>query len=443
MKNENHSNIIISLLNNLYTPYQSLATKDKNFRFIITTLDAIRLWDIQKASGRQINWIPLRRIEFSESIELFNEVTKKLESDSRVSVIRKCISDCNGHPRMLEKFYELLSNTTALTTYGSAALMEELTKKIVHFFVNYITFSVVKLALLGEHVRLDTKVKVTVDKELSVKDLIASGVYINSVTKQADITKVIPTLTLESLETVEGGDAKTVAGILKNLFHVEDHFDLKSNDGKAFEKFHMNWEFLYRALHHRDKDDHEDRTEMGLHEIYGLCLPDPPSPNFRPMQNTEPNQPIQRGPSPYRPQPQSEEDGNIYDSRGNEIKDHLDKYMFVPTKSNNKGFEMPDSKTVLSSKEIKEKYKHMKDKYLPHVNQKRQSKESPVRKLRMEIGDIYLILVVWRDIGKLDDEILNNKNIIIVGRKELEKIYSPSLVSRLQFYGDIQKKIEN
>ncbi|PKY37046.1 hypothetical protein RhiirB3_461170 [Rhizophagus irregularis] len=58
------------------------------------------------------------------------------------------------------------------------------------------------------------------------------------------------------------------------------------------------------------------------------------------MQNTEPNQPIQRGPSPYRPQPQSEEDGNIYDSRGNEIKDHLDKYMFVPTKSNNKGFEM-------------------------------------------------------------------------------------------------------
>ncbi|CAB4438837.1 unnamed protein product [Rhizophagus irregularis] len=66
------------------------------------------------------------------------------------------------------------------------------------------------------------KVKVTVDKELSIKDLIASGVYINSVTKLADITKVIPTLTLVSLyyfctETVEGGDAKTVAGILKNL----------------------------------------------------------------------------------------------------------------------------------------------------------------------------------------------------------------------------------
>ncbi|CAB4415466.1 unnamed protein product [Rhizophagus irregularis] len=107
--------------------------KTKNLGFIITTLDAIRLWDTQTASGRQINWIPLRRLEFSESIELFKEVIKKLESDSRVSVLRKCISDCNGHPRTLEKLYELLSNTTALTTYGWAALIEELTKKIVHW----------------------------------------------------------------------------------------------------------------------------------------------------------------------------------------------------------------------------------------------------------------------------------------------------------------------
>ncbi|GET62012.1 hypothetical protein RIR_jg12171.t1 [Rhizophagus irregularis DAOM 181602=DAOM 197198] len=417
--NENHSNII-SLLNNLYTPYHSLATKDKKFRFIITTLDAICLWDTQTALGRQINWIPLRRLEFSESIELFKEVIKKLESDSRVSVLCKCISGCNGHPRTLEKFYELLSNTTALTTYGWAALIEELTKKIVNWFVNYITFPVVKLALLGEYVRLDTMVKVTACKELSVKDLITSGVYINSVTNQDDVNEVIPTLTLVSLyyfcmKTVEGDDAKTVARILKNLFHVEDHFDLKSNDGKAFEKFHMNLELLYRALHHRNKDDHEDRTEMGLHEIYGLCLPN---------QSKEVKIRIQRKNivTLHMSIEFPSKDGKINDSRGIEINDHLDKYMFVPTKSNNSGFEMvmfeekangggyialnieckfswPESKTVLS--------------------------------------------MVWRDIGKLDDEILNNKNIIIVGRKELEKIYSPSLVSRPQFYGDIQKKIEN
>ncbi|EXX56553.1 hypothetical protein RirG_215140 [Rhizophagus irregularis DAOM 197198w] len=144
-------------------------------------------------------------------------------------------------------------------------------------------------------------------------------------------------------------------------------------------------------------------------------------------------------------------DGKINDSRGIEINDHLDKYMFVPTKSNNSGFEMVmfEEKAngggyIALNIECKFSWPESKtDKYLPHVNQKRQSKEPPIRKLRMEIGDIYLILVVWRDIGKLDDEILNNKNIIIVGRKELEKIYSPSLVSRPQFYGDIQKKIEN
>ncbi|PKK41270.1 hypothetical protein RhiirC2_722844, partial [Rhizophagus irregularis] len=153
---------------------------------------------------------------------------------------------------------------------------------------------------------------------------------------------------------------------------------------------------------------------MGLHEIYGLCLPN---------QSKEVKIRIQRKnivtlhtSIEFPPK-----DGKINDCRGIEIKDHLDKYMFVPTKSNNSGFEMvmfeekangggyialnieckfswPESKTVLSSEEIKKKYKHMKDKYLPHVNQKRQSKEPPIRKLRMEIGDIYLILVVWRDI---------------------------------------------
>ncbi|EXX78505.1 hypothetical protein RirG_014350 [Rhizophagus irregularis DAOM 197198w] len=171
------------------------------------------------------------------------------------------------------------------------------------------------------------------------------------------------------VKAVEGDDAKTVARILKNLFHVEDHFDLKSNDGKAFEKFHMNLELLYRALHHRNKDDHEDRTEMGLHEIYGLCLPN---------QSKEVKIRIQRKNivTLHMSIEFPSKDGKINDSRGIEINDHLDKYMFVPTKSNNSGFEMvmfeekangggyialnieckfswPESKTVLSSEEIK------------------------------------------------------------------------------------------
>jgi hypothetical protein len=55
----------------------------------------------------------------------------------------------------------------------------------------------------------------------------------------------------------------------------------------------------------------------------------------------------------------------------------------------------------------------------------------------MTENDIYLVLVVWRDIGNLNNDVLNNKNIIIVKRENLEKIYTPSLVSRSQFYSKI------
>ncbi|CAJ0912634.1 9857_t:CDS:2, partial [Entrophospora sp. SA101] len=63
-------------LNHLYNPYQEFA-KDKEelikFNFILTTLDAVYVQSNMTDSGRQIEWIPLRRLEISELAELFNE----------------------------------------------------------------------------------------------------------------------------------------------------------------------------------------------------------------------------------------------------------------------------------------------------------------------------------------------------------------------------------
>ncbi|CAJ0751695.1 18571_t:CDS:2, partial [Entrophospora sp. SA101] len=68
-------------LNHLYNPYQEFA-KDKEelikFNFILTTLDAVYVQSNMTDSGRQIEWIPLRRLEISESAELFNEVIRSL-----------------------------------------------------------------------------------------------------------------------------------------------------------------------------------------------------------------------------------------------------------------------------------------------------------------------------------------------------------------------------
>ncbi|CAG8564472.1 12799_t:CDS:1 [Funneliformis mosseae] len=155
-------------------------------------------------------------------------------------------------------------------------------------------------------------------------------------------------------------------------------------------------------------------------------------------------------------------------------------YIFVPKKSNNSGFDMviferkadrsgyiviniecrfsyPNKKTLLESNEILDKYKLMHNKYLMHVKYLRNRfrlesnswedgifyDRSAVGKLKMTEDDIYLIFIVWRNIGKLNHDILNNKNIIIVKRENLEKIYTPSLVIRPHFYSKILEQLNN
>jgi hypothetical protein len=163
------------------------------------------------------------------------------------------------------------------------------------------------------------------------------------------------------------------------------------------------------------------------------------------------------------------------DEKGNILKD-LEKYLFVPTNSNNSGFEMvtfekkvgggyiainieckfswPNSTTTLSSSEIYNKYESTERKYLNHVIKEpqmitrsdkkvSQANNTPVGKLGMTKEDIYLVVISWRKVGKLEPNVVDNKNIIVVEKENLEKIYSPSLVSRPQFYDEISKKIEN
>src|SRR3954452_8207390 len=155
-------------------------------------------------------------------------------------------------------------------------------------------------------------------------------------------------------------------------------------------------------------------------------------------------------------------DGRIYDGQGDLIKNlNFEGYIFVPEKTNNSGFDMtifekkvggghialniecrfsyPERSTTLTSKEIREKYDLMKEKYRYHVKQeknqnvtRKQRKDSKVELVNsdtqigefgMTMEDIYLVIIAWRDINALDSDIKNNKNIIIVGKDSLEKAY--------------------
>jgi hypothetical protein len=464
---EQNQDRINNFLTNLYIPYQGTLDKEAKgglirFNFILTTLDAVYVRESRTSSGRDINWIPLRRLNITESIELLNDLTIELEWD-RKFIINMCISDCNGHPRTLEKLYELLNgNQTVLKVSNFATIIEMLTTQISAWFSN-ISFSVIELALLGNSVPLGKNIKMSDGKELSVKKLVASGTYINSVTKQDNAVNIIPTLTPVSLyyfcvTNNEDGKAKIIAKILKDILLLEDYFDFRSNDGKAFEEFHMNWELLYRVLH--------DEKAISLPEIYGLCQEGEEGVKIKLQQKkiVKLSNNIEFPPDEIR------------DEKGNILKD-LEKYLFVPTKSTNSGFDMvtfekkveggfiainikckfswPNSSTTLSSSEIRDKYESTEKKYINHVKREPQSitrfikevelqaSDTSVGKLGMTKEDIYLVVISWRKVEKLDSNVKDNKNIIVVRKENLENIYSPSLVSRPQFYDEISKKIED
>ncbi|CAB5208805.1 unnamed protein product [Rhizophagus irregularis] len=87
---------INELLNNLYSRLMNDKGKLIKFNFILTTLDAVYVRTNSTYSGKKIDWVPLRRLEISESTDLFHKILNGKElNEKRKYLIRKCISDCN------------------------------------------------------------------------------------------------------------------------------------------------------------------------------------------------------------------------------------------------------------------------------------------------------------------------------------------------------------
>jgi hypothetical protein len=280
-------------------------------------------------SGRIIDWIPLRRLEISESTELFNKIISpeslKLE-ESRSYVIKKCIADCNGHPRTLERFYEVVNSNEAQKIHDYNTLVANLTHYIREWYQD-ISFPVVKIALLGETVKLNSIIE-TDGEKLSVSALISSGVYINSLTDKSEAQFVIPTLSPVSIQyfclnNKDDGDAITATDILQRLLMTESSFDNEAMDGKPFERFHANWELLYRVLRKKgEKTSH--------HKIYGLSDKGHEKIEIQ----------LQRKEIAYcHKEIEFPPKDTIYNSSRNVFENLVD-YLFVPKKTNNSGFDM-------------------------------------------------------------------------------------------------------
>ncbi|CAB4428888.1 unnamed protein product [Rhizophagus irregularis] len=199
---------------------QKQAKVNKFLNHIIPTMDYVQ--GNTTDSGRAIEWIPLRRLEVSESAELFSEVIRSLNLDEhRLFIIKKCLVDCNGHPRTLEKFYQVFnSNEEAKKIHNYSSLIAILTNHIGEWY-KHISFPVVKMVLLEKSVKLSDIIN-TNGEQLSISALISSGTYINLLTEKSEAQFVIPTLSPISLQyfclnNKDDGDAQTATNILQKL----------------------------------------------------------------------------------------------------------------------------------------------------------------------------------------------------------------------------------
>ena len=162
-------------------------------------------------------------------------------------------------------------------------------------------------------------------EQLSISALISSGTYINLLTEKSEAQFVIPTLSPVSLQyfclnNKEDGDAKIATKIIQSLLTTESSFNDEVMDGRPFERFHANWELLYRVLR-------ENGKKISLHEIYGLSEGEIEIQLQRKI-IANCHEEIEFPPN-----------DTIYNS-SRKVFENLNDYLFAPKKSNNSGFDM-------------------------------------------------------------------------------------------------------
>ncbi|PKY43618.1 hypothetical protein RhiirA4_457645 [Rhizophagus irregularis] len=103
------------------SPYQGLMN-DKGklikLNFILTTLDAVYVRTNSTYSGKKIDWVPLRRLEISESTDLFHKILNDKElNEKRKYLIRNAFQTEEGKKEGDAKIVEILKDMLEIECY--------------------------------------------------------------------------------------------------------------------------------------------------------------------------------------------------------------------------------------------------------------------------------------------------------------------------------------
>jgi ribosomal protein L15 len=396
------------------------------FHAVVTTLDQVPVLQEFTASGRPIFWPTLPCATLQEAISLFMDKENQLPP----LAVRQLISDCAGHFRTLEllaEVYSTVQNDPAMLTYThlkkmlfkhpllrSAGGWSRLTPKE--------GLAAIQAALRGDSVYGTDQIA---GFTVPFRVLVAKGIFLNTFDESE---KTVPALHPLALllwadEHLNHPLAGHVARIISSML---DHEPTDFQD-HVFEKFHAHFEALRRALFHGEETD---------------------------IMNSYPSTTFSHSKSQaiftYHQCRIENKDTTVKTTAnmGALLKDAI-----LRPAENNPGFDLlllegekekfalcieckyfkPGAATKITANEILEKYDLAIEQLEPHFKELGLAGQEKV----------FLVVAAFRDIMGVDLEKKVEKleekkasRIIVLGRKELERLYTQTLASRPQFYAE-------
>jgi len=409
----------------------------ERFNCIVSTLDTRPIMKTQSKSGRPICWILLEPLSIVEAMELFEKYKHLLS-------LCQCISDCNGHPRSLEAL-KIVCEKFNWDLPNYYTMITKLVDQVRNSLLLIPDLALIKAALRGVPVNLSDSPDE--DKMVSYRDYIMMGYYLNTI--NPDSKELIPRLSplllaifawkfLNDKENVR----YNVALCIRNMLQLESHFGWEQ-----FEHFHLYWERLRRLMYQGE--------QVTIGSYYRLESSENTSDQPFVLEPKTIYELVHHFPSVTKENPM----GDAVVKNGRFIT-KLDKGIFKPA-ANNPGFDIvvfeagkaiaiecrfsnPEASTVLPLEDALRKRQLTEKAFEPHIEGGELFGKSTVGKLGLKADDIVLVICAFRELTNdfADDNIVTKlpKNTIVLGKHDLQSIYSPTLASRPQFLSSLVKE---
>jgi hypothetical protein len=397
------------------------------FNAVVASLKPSPIIRQQSTSGRPVRWVQLAPFTLHESLMIMQPALEKHAHLGKGGVLKKLVSDVGGHPRGLEVLVRALNKHLK----PSMRNIEIVNAVVAEFCVfssclGPLSQEAVQLALRGTLAPLSEPVGST-----TVEGLISSGVFLNSEVNMMEVTSIVGRLSIMLLRVFCAGSSSGMNQAKENLVDCITETVLQNDprfEWVDMEVFHAQFEVLVRLVGHtgpkslakfyaRNRTLHAPKAirEVSIefcNKTDGVIAP------------TDTQRSIFGG---FLDQPTC---SAVYLARSGQAGFDMVTFekksgggyvaIFVETR-----YSKPEATTTLGSKEARQKW--------AHCLAWRENSEA-ARILEISPDDCFLVVASWRSgepaaiqASEVMDE---DSHILVLGRAELTRFYTPTLVSR-------------